>query len=136
MTVTRFEVGIVAADGRAVDFLAEVFQLERLPPMDNPAGTLHRLQSPGAVIKVMVPSERPKPGDRDAFLAVTGIRYLSIWVTDLDGVVERCIGRGGALLHGPFEYEPGTRLAVVTDPDGNTLEVVEAASTEDVPGSD
>ena len=60
------------------------------------------------------------------FLAVTGIRYLTIWLSDLDRVVERCTARGGTVLVGPFDYEPATRLAVITDPDGNTYEVIEA----------
>jgi predicted enzyme related to lactoylglutathione lyase len=127
MNVTRFEVGIVSADRTVVDFFADVFGLEELPPAEHSVGTLHRLRSPGAVIKVMVPREPPKPTDGEPFLAVNGIRYLSMWVADLDGVLERCTARGGSLLFGPFEHEPGVRLAVVQDPDGNTIEVMEAA---------
>jgi hypothetical protein len=128
-TVTRFEVGIVSADRTLVEFLAEVFALEELPSMENPVGTLHRLQSPGAVIKVMVPSEPPRAVDGEPFLAAKGIRYLSMWVTDFDGVIERCTARAGSVLVAPFEYEPGTRLAVIADPDGNAIEVIEAGST-------
>ena len=129
MNLTRFEVGIVSADRTMVDFLAEVFGLDERPPMENPAGTLHRLESPGAVIKVMVPSERPKSVEGEPFLAVKGIRYLTMWVSDFDGVIERCTARGGSVLHGPFEYQPGTRLAIIADPDGNTIEVLEADSS-------
>ncbi len=129
MSLTRFEVGIVSADRTIVDFLVEVFGLDEREPMDNPAGTLHRIESPGAVIKVMVPNEPPKPVDGEPFLAVKGIRYLTMWVSDFDGVIERCTARHGRVLHGPFEYEPGTRLAVIADPDGNTIEVLEAHSS-------
>ena len=124
-SLTRFEVGIVSADRTIVDFLAEVFGLDEREPMDNPAGTLHRLESPGAVIKVMVPSEPPKPAEGEPFLTVKGIRYLSMWVSDFDDVIERCTARGGNVLHGPFEYEPNARIAIIADPDGNTIEVVE-----------
>jgi predicted enzyme related to lactoylglutathione lyase len=127
MSVTSFEVGIVSADGALVEFLAEVFGFDVVEPMDNPAGTLHRLQSPGAVIKVMVPQTRPQARDGEPFLAVTGVRYLTMRVTDFDGVIERCTARGGSVLHGPFEYQPDTRLAVIADPDGNTIEVIEAS---------
>jgi catechol 2,3-dioxygenase-like lactoylglutathione lyase family enzyme len=126
MSLTRFEVGIVGSDRALVDFLADVFALDELPTADSPAGPLHRLQSPGAVIKVIVPNEPPKPADGEPFLGVKGFRYLSMWVTDFDDVIERCIAHGGSVRHGPFEYEPGTRIAVIADPDGNTIEVVEA----------
>ena len=125
--LTRFEIGLVSADRTVVDFLADVFGLEELPPAEHSVGTLHRLRSPGAVIKVMVPRELPKSADGEPFLAVKGIRYLSMWINDLDGVLGRCTARGGSLLFGPFEHEPGLRLAVIEDPDGNTIEVIEAA---------
>jgi hypothetical protein len=124
VTVDRFEVGIVSADAGVVDFLAAVFELERQAPSDTPVGTLHKLDSPGAVIKVMVPNDRPKRSDGEPFLAVKGIRYLSMYVTDLDGVLERCRTRGGAVLLEPFEFEPGSRIAIISDPDGNSIEVV------------
>jgi len=126
MDITRFEVGIVSANRQLVDFLIDVFALNEDPPLDTPAGTLHRLQSPGAVIKVMVPNDAPQPADGKPFLAVVGIRYLTVWVIDLDRVVERCTARGGTILVDPFEYEAATRLTVITDPDGNTYEVIEA----------
>lgn len=128
MSVTHFEVGLVSADRTLVDFLADVFELEALPPAVHPVGTLHRLRSPGAIIKVMVPSQPPRPTDGEPFLAVSGIRYLSLWVSDLDRALERCTARGGRLLFGPFAHEPGSRLAVIQDPDGNTIEVIEAAA--------
>ena len=128
MSVTRFEVGIVGIDRTIVDFLVDVFELHELPPLDTPAGTLHRLESPGAVIKVMVPIDAPGPRDTEPSLAVTGIRYLTIWVSDLDGAVERCTARGGTVVVAPFDYEPTARLAVITDADGNTYEVIETST--------
>jgi predicted enzyme related to lactoylglutathione lyase len=126
VAIRRFEVGFVSADRALVDFLADVFGLEVLPATEFPVGTLHRLQSPGAVIKVMVPRQTPRPSDGEPFLAVTGLRYLTVWTADLDGVLARCTARGGRLLHGPVAYEADSRLAVIADPDGNTIEVIES----------
>ncbi len=125
MTLTRFEVGFVSTDRALVDFLAAVFELGELPPMEHRSGTLYRLQSPGTVLKVMVPAVPPRTTEPEPFLAVMGIRYLSAWVTDLDAVIARAVSRGGSLLHGPMELGPGARLAVLADPDGNTMEVIE-----------
>jgi catechol 2,3-dioxygenase-like lactoylglutathione lyase family enzyme len=127
MSLVRFEVGFVSGDRALVDFLADVFELERIAPAVHPVGTLYRLRSPGAVIKVMVPRDPPKPADGEPFLAVSGIRYLSMITSDLDRALARATARGGHVLFGPFEHEPGARLAVVRDPDGNSIEVIEAA---------
>ncbi len=130
MTLASFEVGIVSASRDLVDFLAGVFELEELPSTDTPVGVLHRLGSPGAQLKVMVPNEPPRPADGAPFLAATGIRYLTMSVTDLAGVIERCTERGGTLVFGPFEHEPGIPMAVITDSDGNTIEVVQAPTDQ------
>jgi predicted enzyme related to lactoylglutathione lyase len=133
VTLDRFEVGIVSADAGVVDFLAAVFELERRAPSETPAGMLYKLDSPGAVIKVMVPNDPPKNGDGEPFLAVKGIRYLSMFVTDLDGVLERCRIRGGAVLLEPFEFEPGSSIAIIGDPDGNSIEVIGCSSPPHAP---
>jgi catechol 2,3-dioxygenase-like lactoylglutathione lyase family enzyme len=124
VTLDRFEVGLVSADAGLVDFLAGVFGLERQAPTESPVGMLHKLDAPGAVIKVMVPNDPPKRGDGEPFLAMKGIRYLSLYVTDLDDVLARCRIRGGAVLLEPFEFEPGSRIAIISDPDGNSIEVI------------
>jgi catechol 2,3-dioxygenase-like lactoylglutathione lyase family enzyme len=125
VSLERFEVGIVSGDRTVVEFLADVFHLDELPASEHQVGTLHRLRSPGAIIKVMVPKESPTDSDGQPFLSVKGLRYLSMLVTDLDRVIERCIARGGTVLLEAFEFKPGARLAVIMDPDGNTMEVTE-----------
>ena len=127
MTLSRFEAGFVSTDRGLVDFLAEVFELDALDPFDVGFGTLYRLRSPGGVLKVMVPKRPPKPGERaEPFYALGGLRYLTLYVDDLDGIVERAMTRGGRVVHGPTDLGPGTRIAVLEDPDGNPIEVVQA----------
>ena len=72
-----------------VDYYTKVFELEARELLDTPTGVLHRLASPGATLKVMVPLETPEPGDRKPFLGVEGVRYLTMWVDDLDATIER-----------------------------------------------
>jgi len=129
MTLSRLEAGFVSTDRSLVDFLAEVFELDPLEPVDVGFATLFRLQSPGGVLKVMVPNRPPKPGARaQPFYALGGLRYLTLYVDDLDGIVERATTRGGQVVHGPTDLGPGTRIAVLEDPDGNPFEVVQAPS--------
>jgi predicted enzyme related to lactoylglutathione lyase len=123
MIMHRFEVGLVSADRKSVDFYVEVFDLEELPPEIHPPGTLYRLQAPGSLLKVMVPNESPEPNLEESFLARIGLRYLSVWVSDLNMVMGRAAARGAKVLLEPTIVGPGRRLAVIVDPDGNTIEV-------------
>jgi hypothetical protein len=63
----------------------------------------------------------------EPFIGAIGLRYLTMFVGDLDGVLERAATRGGKLQHGPLQTGPGTRVAVLQDPGGNAVEVVEAS---------
>ncbi|MGF7236771.1 MAG: VOC family protein [Frankia sp.] len=129
MTLQRVEVGLVSADEALVEFFAEVFRLEQLPPITSGSGIVHRLQAPGTVIKVMVPSRPPTSAEpAGSFIAVKGLRYLTMCVSDLDGVIERATAHGGVVQHGPADVGPGVRVAVLSDPDGNALELLESAS--------
>ena len=128
MTLQRLETGIVSVDRALVDFYAEVFDLEPVEPDVYPTGTLHRLAIPGGFLKVFVPSAPPAPGPAaERWTDIIGIRYFTARVDDLDRVVERATSRGGTLVMPAFELRPGVRLAIVTDPDGNTIEVAEGA---------
>lgn len=130
MTAHYVEVGFVSADPSLVRFIADVFELEELAVIDSPIGTVTKLRGPGdAVLKVFVPTERPqRTARRDPFYGVTGLRFVTIRVDDLDGVIERASARGGKVASAPRAVGPGIRLAFLEDPDGNTYEVSESSA--------
>jgi predicted enzyme related to lactoylglutathione lyase len=124
MTLQSLEVGYVSADARLVDFYATVLELTALEPLVFPVGTLHRLQVPGGLLKVLVPAEKPAIApDTGAFTDTHGLRYITVRVSDLDGVIARAIERGGTVVLEPMDVGGGSRLAILHDPDGNTFEV-------------
>jgi predicted enzyme related to lactoylglutathione lyase len=124
--VDRIEVGLVSADRGLADFYATVFEMEQLPLIESDVGVVHRLQAPGAVIKVMVPSPSPSVAESvEPFYGVTGLRYLTLYVGDLGAVLERAAAHGGRVAYGPMELGPDARIAVLQDPDGNAVEVLE-----------
>lgn len=128
MTVSRIEVGLVSSDEALATFYVEVFGFTRLPVVTSGSGVLHPLQAPGVTVKIMIPSQVPVTAEHPAtFLGATGIRYLTLHVTDLVKTTERALAGGGRLVIGPLDIGPGRRLAVICDPDGNALEVVESA---------
>jgi predicted enzyme related to lactoylglutathione lyase len=77
----------------------------------------------------MVPKQPLADSDGPPFIAITSLCHLTMFVTDQDAVGERCIARGGSVVVEPFELEPDSRLAILHDPDGNTMEVVETGNT-------
>ena len=128
MTVLSVDSRYVSRDRALVDFLAAVLELEELAPLQFPQGTLHRLQGPSGWIKVMVPADPPAdPPAAAQFTGVVGLRYLTVRVSDLDGVLARVAEHGDAVVIPPMEMGPGVRLAVVNDSDANALEIIEEA---------
>ncbi len=128
MALRNVQIGFISADSALVDFYAEVFALERLPSADSATGTVHRLELPGAVLKVMVPNRPPTVTEPvNPFFAATGLRYVTLTVDDFSEVIERATARGVTFTFGPIEIGPETRLAIFQDPDGNTIEVFETA---------
>ncbi len=81
----------------------------------------------GGVFKIMElpagsrpPAEQSPPGP---FTAATGIRWITFDVDDIDGIADRC---HECTWQMPVtELRPGLRVAVVEDPDGNAVELVE-----------
>ena len=57
--------------------------------------------------------------------AVHGFNHVCFHVTDLDAAYARTIAHGATEVWDPRESpEPGMRMAYVTDPDGNLIELV------------
>jgi predicted enzyme related to lactoylglutathione lyase len=53
--------------------------------------------------------------------------FLGFYSDDLDESVRNVIDCGGAVLSGPDSLPDGTRLAILEDPEGHQIEILEAA---------
>ena len=52
--------------------------------------------------------------------------HFAFEVEDIDGLLPRLVAGGGVVQRGPYLLEgTGPRLAFVTDPDGNPIELIE-----------
>jgi catechol 2,3-dioxygenase-like lactoylglutathione lyase family enzyme len=64
--------------------------------------------------------------------AVHGFNHVCFHVTDLDAAYARALSRGAVGVWDPRDApEPGMRMAYVTDPDGNLIELVAPAAPPD-----
>jgi hypothetical protein len=98
--------------------------LDRSFPVDS--GVVHPLRCGASRLKLVdlaVPpvDENPRGGIRGA----TGVRFLTLYVEDLDEIVSRCLAAATLISTPKTEVAPGIFTAVVEDPDGCLIELVE-----------
>jgi catechol 2,3-dioxygenase-like lactoylglutathione lyase family enzyme len=99
--------------------------LESVIPMPS-GGTMHRLKVGESILKIV---QLDKPPAADAvpggIPAATGIRYFTLHVSNLQDVVDGC-DQGGYKIVVPIKtIRPGVSIAIVKDPDGNWLELLQ-----------
>jgi predicted enzyme related to lactoylglutathione lyase len=129
VTVESFDIGFVSATGALVDFYKQALGLEELEAREFPMAVVRRLACGPGVLKVMIPTDPPaSPPPTGSFWEMAGIRYATLWVDDVAATVDGWRAAGGAVIMEPFELRPGTFSAMVSDPDGNVVEVMHASS--------
>lgn len=125
MAVTRHDIGLVSAGPDLIEFYATVLGVEQIEPVEFPMGVVRRLQLPGGLLKVMTPSEPPvEPTPVPSFWGRAGYQYATIGVDDLRSTVEAAKANGGQVVMEPMALRPGVEIAVITDPDGNAVELM------------
>jgi catechol 2,3-dioxygenase-like lactoylglutathione lyase family enzyme len=101
--------------------------LEATIPMPG-GGTMHRLKVGDSVVKVIetdpAPSADAVPG---GIRAATGYRYWTIHLANLSDALAAIEAAGHRILLGPKVIREGVTIAMVEDPDGNWVELLEQA---------
>jgi catechol 2,3-dioxygenase-like lactoylglutathione lyase family enzyme len=85
---------------------------------------LHLFDCDGGILKLLqlpAGSETPVHQPPGLFQTATGMRWATMTVEDLDWYLDRC----DRVQVGVTEIRPGLRMAIVEDPDGNAIELVE-----------
>ena len=125
----KVEVGIVVRDGDAMAaFYGDVLGLEEVPGFDFTGGSMRRFLHGDAIVKLVSmgqPPELSNPPNGPAGNAA-GVRYISIGVDDLDAALARCAAANGPVPVPKMEFRPGVNIAMVEDPEGNWVELVES----------
>ena len=122
------DLAIVARDAEAsLAFYRDFLGLEHVADTTvGSAGVMHRFRVGDSLLKLLelgkVPEARPAPG---GMRGASGYRFWTLWVNNLDEMVADAESRGYAVPSGPLEVRPGDRMAMVEDPDGNWVELLE-----------
>jgi glyoxylase I family protein len=89
-------------------------------------GVLYRLRAGSSVLKVV---EYKDGRAGNPFLSPAtecGFRFASIFVQDIDERVARLSSAGFTVAVDPVDTRPGFRIAMIDDPDGNRLELIQS----------
>lgn len=124
------DLGIVIRDSEAsLRFYRDTLGLEHVGDMAMPLtgnGVMHRLMCGTTLIKLVrydePPTARNPPGGGSGGI---GLRYFTLWVRDLEGLVRRFEEAGDKVVIPFTEIRPGVRIAMIEDPDGNWMELVQ-----------
>lgn len=125
------DLGIVIRDSRrSLAFYRDLLGLTHegdIPMPVGDGGTMHRLRCGESLIKLVkfhaVPEDANPRGGIDT---ATGLRYVTLHVTNLEALVGDCRQNGVKMVVPVTEVRAGVRIAIVQDPDGNLVEFVQA----------
>ena len=132
MTLTinkpAIDIGIITRQPEAMlDFYQHLLglALEATIPMPG-GGTMHRLKVGDSVVKIIDTEPQP-PADAvpGGIRAATGYRYWTIHILGLAAAVQEIEKSGHRILVGPMVIRQGVTIAIVEDPDGNWVELLE-----------
>lgn len=124
------DIGIITNQLDAMlGFYRDDLGLEVEAVIDMPGGgIMHRLKAGDSVVKIIETDPRPEleaaPG---GIRGATGYRYWTLHVSDLEQELARLKSAGHDIKVGPKQVRPGVTIAMVADPDGNWVELLQNA---------
>ena len=125
------DLGLVTQDAQVMlAFYRDILGLPFEATLTMPGGTImHRLSCGQTVIKLLqhqkTPESNPAPGGING---ATGIRYFTISVTNLAEMLTHCAAAGVPIPVGQTEIRPGIQIAMLEDPEGNWVELLETSN--------
>ena len=91
-------------------------------------GTMYRLKCGSSVIKIVVNGKEPAAAAAPGGIGgATGYRYWTITIDNLEQAVDTCKDAGYQVVVPVTEFRPGVSIAIIEDPDGNWVELLENA---------
>src|SRR5262245_49344473 len=122
------DLGVIAVNGPAMlEFYRDVLGLAHEGDLTLPGiGKMHRLLCGTTVIKIVVPEKLPANRAAPGGLAGgTGYRYWTVTVSNLDEVVAAAQRAGRPIPIPRRKVRAGVEIAMLEDPDGNWVELLE-----------
>ncbi len=124
------DIGIITNNLQPMlNFYGEQLGLSVESVIDMPGGgVMHRFQAGDSIVKVIETDPKPDleaaPG---GIRGATGYRYWTMHVNDLEGMVASLEAVGAKIVVPVKEIRAGITIAIVADPDGNWVELLNKA---------
>ncbi|MEX2131589.1 MAG: VOC family protein [Pseudohongiellaceae bacterium] len=128
ITKPAIDLGILTRKaGPMLSFYRDMLGLPVEGTMPMPGGgTMHRLKAGDSIIKIIEVDPQPKAdGIVGGLRAATGYRYWTIHVSNLNDAVTRAEKSGYKVPVGAKVIREGVTIAIIEDPDGNWVELLE-----------
>lgn len=125
---TALDLGVVTDNGEVMlQFYRDVLgfpEAGEVPIAER--GTLKKLQCGDSIFKILVLDKTVENKVRGGgYAAATGYRYCCLSVTNLEAIVSQCREAGHRIAVDIVSPRPGLKAAMIEDPDGNTIELME-----------
>jgi glyoxylase I family protein len=129
LTKDSVDLGIVTdRPEEMIAFYRDVLGFDDQGEMKMPGGVMRRLQCGSSLIKIVsLRRPPPAPAPPGGIGGGTGYRYWTMSISNLDDVVAACEAAGRPIAIPITELRPGARIAMVEDPDGNWVELLDMA---------
>ena len=119
------DLGVFVSDiDASLEFYQETLGMEKEGDLEVPFGVLHRLRYGNSFFKLIDPKEVPPKGP-SGLVDQLGFRYVTFPVTNISEICEALKEKAVKFTIPETELMPGVRIAMVQDPDGNTVEFVQ-----------
>ena len=124
------DIGIITNNLQPMlNFYGEQLGLSVESVIDMPGGgVMHRFQAGDSIVKVIETDPKPDleaaPG---GIRGATGYRYWTMHVNNLEGMVASLEAVGAKIVMPVKEIRAGITIAIVADPDGNWVELLNKA---------
>src|SRR5512139_3627656 len=119
------DLGIIASDIKAsLNFYQNLLGLEFVGSNPVYFGTIHRLRFGTSDFKLIEPKTIPPKG-AIGLEKQLGFRYVTFVISNLSDLCGELKSKGIEFALPETQVRPGTRIAMVKDPDGNIVEFVE-----------
>ena len=120
------DLGIIVNDVAGCrQFYGEALGLPFEAEMPLPDGAKMFRYKIGTTVLKLVQPPQPVPASPVGMRAQSGLRYFTITVNDLDKTVAALTAQGREFTVPLREFRPGVRIAILPDPDGNMVELLE-----------
>jgi catechol 2,3-dioxygenase-like lactoylglutathione lyase family enzyme len=123
----RFQVGIVVGSDlpKMIEFYTDIMGFTHIGDVEVPRGTVMRYVLGESGLKLVTFDEPPQLANPPGGPTARGLRYLTVEVANVAATVGRCAAFGCDVPMPLFEHD-GAPIAIVADPEGNWVELIEA----------